>query len=75
MKKYFAPVVVVLLMLTLLAMYGSFFFGNAAKEHMPVIARVIAGGIILIFSAGLLNVLVQRINELRRGDEDDLSKY
>ncbi len=75
MKRYVAPVVSALAVGIVIAAFGVFYF---------VIFKKIPGASLLgfIFAAGalaglgaLVVVLVQRIKEIKRGEEDDLGKY
>ena len=77
MRKYFAPILIVglilswlvyqaLNLLTIFRIYG---------EQISFSQKAIFLSILFIFSATLVYVLIQRIEELRVEDEDDLGKY
>ena len=77
MKKILIVVVIAILIAGLAVAWGAFYFLTASKLEAPastvlrIIAGIISGGSVL----GLTIVLVERIKELRRGEEDDLSNY
>ena len=70
-KKMIAPVIITILLLL-------YFIGFAAVVFMlrPPRAGCIFGAVIPLALAGVaLGVCIQRIKEIRSGEEDDLSKY
>lgn len=70
-KKMIAPVIITILLLL-------YFIGFAAVVFMlrPPLAVCILGAVIPLALAGVaLGVCIQRIKEIRSGEEDDLSKY
>jgi hypothetical protein len=70
-KKMIAPIIISFL----LAAYYFVFFILAFTLEIPLIVKMI-GLIIPILSAGVVAfVLVERLKEIRSGEEDDLSKY
>lgn len=71
LKKIIAPVVILVLLLAYLAGYLT------VCILLPVPLWIkIAGGIVLAAMAGvLIFVTVERINEIRSGETDDLSNY
>lgn len=70
-KKMIAPIVITVL----LVMYYVLYFGIlvAVMPYWPI--KLVMGIIPLLLAAGLIVVCVQRIQEIRSGEEDDLSKY
>lgn len=71
MKKLLAPIIITILIVL-------YFFGFVVAcfvMDMPMIAKVLGA----LFPAGLICVsvfvLVERIHEVRSGEEDDLSNY
>ena len=70
-KKMIAPIVVTVLMV--LYLVG---FSIAAFIILPS-ARVwiVFGGVPLICAGVMIAVCIQRMKEIRSGEEDDLSKY
>ncbi|MGN0620711.1 MAG: hypothetical protein ACI4I9_02485 [Porcipelethomonas sp.] len=71
-KKIIAPVIITILLVLYLAVYMILTLISAlAIGIMGIIfAAVAAGGIMLS-----IYTLIERIKEIRNGDEDDLSKY
>ena len=69
-KKMIAPIVVTVLVI----MYYILYFGLLIFV-IPGIFKVIIGIIPLIFTGLMIYVCIQRINEIKGGEEDDLSKY
>lgn len=71
MKRYIAPVIIVLIVLAYLAFIASLFFSEPNFGRLKIVVVTV-----LTFIAGaLIAVLAERIKEIKRGDEDDLSKY
>ncbi|MBO4846324.1 MAG: hypothetical protein J5525_08450 [Lachnospiraceae bacterium] len=69
-KKMIAPIVVTILVI----LYYILYFGLLIYA-VPGIFKVIIGIIPLIFAGLMIYVCIQRINEIKGGEEDDLSKY
>ena len=69
-KKMIAPIVVTVLMIGYFILYG--FMGAAFLSGIP---RVITIVIPAIFTVVMIGVCIQRIKEIRSGEEDDLGKY
>ena len=70
-KKMIAPIVITILMVA----YYIFYFG-VLLSVIPLMAVKLLLGIIPVLLTGvLLYVCVQRIHEIRQGEEDDLSQY
>lgn len=70
-KKMIAPVIITILLLL-------YFAGFAFVVFMlrPPMAACVIGAVIPLALAGVaLSVCIQRIKEIRSGEEDDLSKY
>lgn len=70
-KKMIAPVVITVVFLLYLAIYGRFLL--AATEFSPVM--LLAAIPLAALGIGMIQVLKERINEIRSGEEDDLSNY
>ena len=72
-KKQILSVVIIGIGFTVL------FAGLAAMyiliEELPLIIRIGYGGLMIAMAAGMLHVLRQRIAEIRKGENDDLSNY
>ncbi len=69
-KKLFAPIIVTVVMILYYAVYFGFLMAV-----IDGIWKWLLGIIPLAFSAVLLKVCIERINEIKKGEEDDLSKY
>ena len=69
-KKMIAPIVVTILMV----LYYVVYFGVLITV-VEGIWKYVLGIIPLIFSAVMVKVCIERINEIKKGEEDDLSKY
>lgn len=70
-KKMVAPVIITVLLVL-------YFIGFAVVVFLlrPPLAACIIGAVIPLALAGVaLGVCIQRIREIRSGEEDDLSKY
>ena len=69
-KKMIAPIVVSVLMI----LYYVVYFGILIAL-LDGIWKWLLGIIPLALSAVMLKVCIERINEIKKGEEDDLSKY
>lgn len=71
-KKMIAPIVITIVILLYCVGYAYFYiFGDSISLLVKIL-----GGIIPMLLAGVcIYVLVERIKEIRSGEEDDLSKY
>ncbi|MDR3247332.1 MAG: hypothetical protein LBT39_00975 [Treponema sp.] len=70
-KKIIAPVIIVLCMVL-------YYLGMAvflAKMELPLMAKIIAVVVSVVITVVLAAVLIERIKEIRSGEEDDLGKY
>ena len=65
-----APIVVTVIIIAYYALY----FG-VLMSLLTGVWRVVVGVAPLIFSALTLGVCIERINEIKKGEEDDISKY
>ncbi len=70
-KKMIAPVVLTVL----LSAYMLTYCFVLLSVPMPVWAKVLVGLIPLAMLGASVYVLIQRIKEIRSGEEDDLSQY
>jgi hypothetical protein len=70
-KKMIAPIVITFL----LSAYMLAYFIFLIVLPMPVVVKVLVGVIPLALLGASVYVLVQRIQEIRSGEEDDLSQY
>ena len=69
-KKLVAPIVVTILMIAYYIIYFGFLITLVSG-----IWKYALGIIPLIFSAVMVKVCVERINEIKKGEENDLSQY
>ena len=69
-KKFIAPIIVSAIMV----LYYVVYFGILIAV-LDGIWKWFLGIIPLAFSAVMLKVCTERINEIKKGEEDDLSKY
>ena len=65
-----APIVVTILLILYYIVYFGFLI-----SLLDGIWKYALGIIPLIFSAILVKVCIERINEIKKGEEDDISKY
>ena len=70
-KKMIAPVAITVVFLLYLVFYGRFLL--TAAEFSPVM--LLAAIPLAALGIGMIRVLKERINEIRSGEEDDLSNY
>jgi len=70
-KKMIAPIIIVGLLVTYYLGMGVFLF----FFDLPGIIRVVVFVLSLAITLVLLYVLGERIKEIRKGEEDDLSQY
>lgn len=69
-KKYIAPIIVSIFVVA----YYLFFFGILITEIVGFWKYIL--GIVPIFlSIAMIKVCLERIKEIREGEDDDLSKY
>lgn len=71
-KKMIAPIIITLI----LFLYNIGFVALCfVDEEMPFVVKVLGGAIPFAVACVSVYVLIERINEIRSGEEDDLSKY
>lgn len=71
-KKMIAPVIITILFVLYYAGFACVCF---FIEGIPLILKILFGAIPLILAAICVYVLIERIEEIRSGEEDDLSQY
>lgn len=69
-KKMVAPIIITILFVIYLVIYFAVII-NEVTGIMKVLLAVVP----LALAAVMIYVCIQRINEIKGGDEDDLSKY
>ena len=69
-KKFIAPIIVTILMVLYYVVYFGFLI-----TQLDGIWKYALGIIPLAFSIVMIKVCIERINEIKKGEEDDLSQY
>ena len=69
-KKMLAPIVVTVIMVLYYIIYFCFLI-----TLLECIWKYVLGIIPIIFSVVMVKVCIERINEIKKGEEDDISKY
>ena len=69
-KKLLAPIIVTIIVILYYIVYFAFII-----SLLSGIWKYILGIIPLIFSIVMIYVCIERINEIKKGEEDDISKY
>ena len=69
-KKMIAPIIVTILMVLYCVVYFSFII-----TLVNGIWKYVFGIIPFVFAAIMVKVCIERINEIKKGEEDDISKY
>ena len=70
LKKMIAPIIVTLLFIAYFILYFALLITT-----LEGIFKYALGIIPLVFMAVILAVCIERIKEIKKGEEDDLSKY
>jgi hypothetical protein len=71
-RKMIAPIAITIFVILYFAGYAYFF---AFQDNIPLFAKILGGIIPLLLAGVCIYVLIERIKEIRSGEEDDLSKY
>ena len=69
-KKMFAPILVTILMVAYYVIYFGFLI-----TLVDGIWKFSLGVLPFVFSVVMIVVCIERINEIKKGEEDDLSQY
>jgi hypothetical protein len=69
-KQFFAPIIVTVLMVAYYVIYFGFLI-----TLLPGIWKYLLGIAPIALSAVMIKVCIERIQEIKKGEEDDLSKY
>lgn len=74
MKKnpYIAPIIVAVLVVLYFVFYG---YMTTMVDGMPFVARVVFVAIPVVMIIVMVCTLIERIKEIRKGENDDLGKY
>jgi hypothetical protein len=70
-NKSIAPIIVTIFLITYCIIYGVVIITVA----IPSIIKIGGFAVIIIISIVMIMMLVERIKEIKGGEEDDLSKY
>ena len=69
-NKMIAPIIITVVVVLYYVVYFGFLI-----TLLPGIWKYVLGIIPFAFSVLILKVCIERINEIRKGEEDDISKY
>ena len=69
-KQFIAPILVTVLMVIYYVVYFGFLM-----SLLSGVTKYALGILPLAFSAVMVKVCIERIQEIKKGEEDDLSKY
>ncbi len=69
-KKMIAPIIITVIMILYYIAYFGFLI-----SLLDGIWKYVLGIIPLMFSAIMIYVCIERINEIKKGEEDDISQY
>ena len=69
-KKMIAPIVITIIIVAYYVVYFGFLI-----TLLDGVGKYALGIIPLALSAVMIKVCIERINEIKKGEEDDLSKY
>ena len=73
-KRYIAPIIITILaVIYLLGMAAAFF--SALLQGMPFVLFLLLIIVPVGAAAGIVYMLIQRIREIRGGEEDEAGKY
>ena len=70
-KKLIAPIIITVI----ICLYYIGFAILCIMVNIPLLIKILGGVIPLILAGVCIYVLVERIKEIRSGEEDDLSQY
>ena len=71
MKKYLVPIIIAVI----LTAYEILYFGIIISLIKSILLKMLLGIIPVVFAGFMIFVLIERIKEIRSGEEDDLGKY
>ena len=74
MKKnpYIAPIIVAVLVVLYFIFYG---YMATVIDGMPFVARIVFMAMPVVMIIVMIYTLIERIKEIRKGENDDLGKY
>ncbi len=71
-RKMIAPIIITVV---IVIYYIGFIMACIFIEEMPLLVKILGTVIPMILGGVCIYVLIERIKEIRSGEEDDLSKY
>lgn len=71
-KQIAAAVIITIIFVLLFAGYALLYF---ALDELPLLLRILLGGLMTGFAVAMLFILRDRIKEIRKGENDDLGNY
>lgn len=74
-RKHGSKMVAPIIITVIFVLYYIGFFVICALMSMPVVLKLLFGLIPLLLAGVCIFVLMERIKEIRSGEEDDLSNY
>ncbi len=71
-KKMVAPIIITII---LAFYYLAYAIASILIKGIPPLLRILGGVVPLIVVGAVIYVLIERIKEINKGEEDDLDKY
>lgn len=71
-KRLIAPIIITLIIVLYYIAFGLFCL---TVDTIPVLVKILGGIIPLLFAGVAVYVLIERIREIKNGEEDDFSQY
>lgn len=75
MKKYIAPIIVTILVGLFILAYGFGIVKSLFSSSGPIWITILVAIVFLALFSALIATLIKRINEIKKEDKDDISKY
>ena len=75
MKKYREKMIAPILITVIVVIYFFFYFGIFITLVENMAAKVVLAIVPALLAVTMVGVCIQRIREIKGGEEDDLSKY
>lgn len=75
MKKYINKIIAPIIISLLMIVYVAFYFTILINTIPFLFLKILFGIIPIALIGAMVYVLIQRIKEIKGGEEDDLSKY
>jgi len=70
-KKKVAPIIIGIMIVLVLIMY----IAAVMVISIPVFVKIIAGIVLMALIFTMVSVVMERLNEIEEGEEDDLDNY